>query len=182
MRDSLNLPNLFTFLRIVLAPFVIQSILAGQHIRALLLLVAAALTDVFDGALARGLGSTTNTGAYLDPVADKILLSGVYLAMAAARIVPWWFVALIFGRDLFILAGAGVSFLFLGRRKFPPSVWGKLCTFFQAGTAVVWMARNAAPSPTLNQLAGALLWPTAAATVWSGLHYAWRALREARTH
>ncbi len=181
MRDALNLPNLFTAARIVLAPFVIRAVLAGDHTLALGLFGVAAITDFFDGAAARRFGSATPAGAYLDPIADKLLLSGVYLAMAIAAILPWWFVALIFGRDLLILAGAGIALFFTDARKFPPTFWGKLSTLFQAITGAVWLLRNATPSPALDAGAQMLIWPTAAATVWSGLHYAWRAAGARRT-
>ena len=181
MRDVLNIPNLFTAVRIVLAPFVIRAVLVGDHKLALALFAIAAITDFFDGAAARRFGSTTAAGAYLDPIADKLLLSGVYLAMALAAILPWWFVALIFGRDLLILAAAAIALFFTDVRKFPPSFWGKLSTLFQATTAAVWLFRNAVPSPALDSIAHALIWPTAALTVWSGLHYAWRGSGARRT-
>src|SRR5580704_6321728 len=100
-----NLPNLLTLTRLVLVPFVIQAILDGHHFRALALFAAAAVTDVMDGAAARRLRLATPIGAYLDPIADKCLLSGVFLALAMARVVPWWFVAVVFGRDIYILIG-----------------------------------------------------------------------------
>src|SRR5438067_8641369 len=139
----LNLPNFFTLARLVLTPFIVKEILDGRHILALELFALAAFTDILDGAAARRFGVTTETGAYFDPIADKCLLSGVFLALAIARIVPWWLVAIIFGRDLLILAGTGIVLLFTSVRRFPPSVWGKASTFVQILTAVAWMARNA---------------------------------------
>src|SRR5690349_12569245 len=112
MPGWLNLPNLFTLSRLLLTPFVVNAILEGRHGAALALFVAAGFTDYLDGAAARRLGLTTQTGAYLDPIADKCLLCGVYLALAAARIVPRWVVAIIFGRDLLILAGVAVVLMF----------------------------------------------------------------------
>jgi len=85
---------------------------------------------------------TTQVGAYLDPIADKCLLSGVYLALAWAHLVPWWLVAIIFGRDIYILAAVAVVMLFTPIRGFPPSIWGKVSTFVQICTAVLWMART----------------------------------------
>lgn len=182
MRDILNVPNLFTAVRIVLAPFVIRAVIVGEHRLALILFIAAAITDFFDGMAARRFGSITTAGQYLDPIADKLLFSGVYLALAVAAILPWWFVGLIFGRDLLIVVWAGVTLIFTRRRKFTPSLWGKLSTLLQAMTAAAWLFRNAAPAaPALGALAAALIWPTAAATAWSGIHYAWRAAREPGT-
>src|SRR5262244_2762586 len=105
MPSWLNLPNSLTLLRLLLVPFVILEILAGRHFDALVIFTVAAVTDVLDGAAARRLGSSTSTGAYFDPIADKCLLSGVFLALAMAGLAPIWFVAVIFGRDLYILLG-----------------------------------------------------------------------------
>jgi cardiolipin synthase len=177
-----NLPNLFTSLRIVAMPFIALAVLSGRHVAALALFLAAGITDLVDGALARRLNCATQAGAYLDPVADKVLLGGVYLTLAFARIVPWWFVALVFGRDLYILAAAGLIMLTTAHRKFPPSRWGKYSTFFQISAAVAWMVRNAAPSAFTNTAATALLWTSAALTVISGLHYTWRGAQLLRRH
>ncbi len=175
-----NVANAFTAARLGLVPFVVQAILEGRHLAALALFGAAAVTDVLDGATARRFGLGTPVGAYLDPIADKCLLSGAFLALAAAGIVPWWLVAVIFGRDLYILAGAIMMLLLTPVRKFPPSVWGKLSTFVQILTATAWMVRNAFGTPFANHLAALSIWPCAAFTAWSGIHYTWRALRAVR--
>jgi cardiolipin synthase (CMP-forming) len=177
-----SIPNLFTLARLLLAPLVIRAILHGDHGAALAFFAAAAATDGIDGALARRFGWITRAGAYLDPVADKVLLSGVYLALAIAGILPWWFVGLIFARDLLILAASLFALLFTSYRTFEPSPWGKLSTFLQVVTAVAWMARNVLVMDVADAVARALIWPTAAATIWSGLHYGWRALRASRSH
>ena len=177
-----SVPNVLTALRLLLTPVVLVAILEGEHRAALAFFAAASATDGLDGYLARTFGWTTPEGAILDPIADKLLLGGVYLAMATAHTIPWWFVGLVLGRDLLILAAAGIAILFTRMRRFPPSVWGKLSTFLQVLTAVVWMARNAAIWAPLSPLAEALLWPAAAATVWSGLHYGWRGIMALRAH
>jgi cardiolipin synthase (CMP-forming) len=177
-----NVPNLFTLLRLLLAPVIIQAILDGKHMAALAIFAGAAATDIIDGAVARHFHMSTQTGAYLDPIADKCLLSGVYLALAAAGIVPWWLVGIIFGRDIYIVLGVATVMLFTSLRRFPPSVWGKAATFAQIVTAVAWMARNANQVPALDEFARFLLWPCAALTIVSGMHYTWRGLRTARAH
>jgi cardiolipin synthase len=178
----INLPNLFTLLRLALVPFVIQAILDGRHFRALALFALAAVTDVLDGAAARRFALSTQAGAYLDPIADKCLLSGVYLALAAAGSIPWWLVAVIFGRDLYILAAVAIIMWSTPIRGFPPSVWGKVSTFVQIVTAVVWMARNVLGFRVLDAVSTATLWPCAAFTLWSGVHYTWRGIQIARAH
>jgi cardiolipin synthase (CMP-forming) len=173
----INIPNSFTLIRILLAPVVVMAILDGHLSAALGWFIAAGATDVIDGALARRFGLMTTTGAYLDPIADKLLLSGSFLALAAAKVVPWWLVAVIFGRDLYIMAGALAMMRLKGARKFPPSIWGKLSTFIQVLTAVSWMAKDLLQHGALAGFAAATVWPCAAVTLWSGIHYTWRATR-----
>ena len=164
-----NAANLFTLLRLVLTPVITADILYGKWTRALILFFAAGITDVIDGFLARRFGQPTRAGAYFDPIADKILLVAIYLALGAAQAIPWWMVALVFARDLLILGMAAYGLLFTSVRKFPPSVWGKISTFFQIAAAMVVMGDRAGiPAPV--RLALALM---VAATLWSGLHYAW---------
>jgi len=164
----------------MLAPFVAADILEGYYGRAIALAFFAGLTDVFDGLLARKMGESTATGAYLDPIADKILLSAIYVALGVAHAIPWWMVGVVFGRDVLILGMAAYGILFTSVRKFPPSVWGKLSTFFQISAALMVMcARAGFPAPVTLAV-----WLMVAATVWSGVHYAWRgiALLSTRTN
>jgi cardiolipin synthase (CMP-forming) len=173
----INVPNFFTLIRILLAPVVVAAILRGDLSAALAWFLAAGATDVIDGAVARRYGLMTSVGAYLDPIADKLLLSGSFLALAAAKVVPWWLVAVIFGRDFYILAGALAIMRLKHVCKFPPSIWGKLSTFIQVLTAVSWMARDLLLSNALERFATATIWACAAATIWSGIHYTWRSAR-----
>jgi len=182
MRKLASLPNLLTIARVLLAPFVFLAIVNGRHTSALILFACAAFTDGLDGMLARRFGQITPVGAYLDPIADKVLLSGVYLSLAIAGSVPWWLVVVIFGRDIFLLASSGIALLFTDFRQFQPSVWGKASTFVQIACAIAWMMQNALESPAFHALAQALVWPTVAATIWSALHYGWRGFRFVRAH
>jgi cardiolipin synthase len=175
MTRPVNAANLLTLLRLVLVPFVILAILEGRHTLALALFAGAALTDLLDGAVARRFRLATPVGAWLDPVADKCLLSGAFLALAAAGMMPWWLVGIVFGRDFYILAGAASVMLLTSVRKFPPSIWGKVSTFVQILTVVVSMAGDVGA-------ARVMLWPCAAFTVWSGIHYTWRTVQVARMH
>lgn len=175
-------PNFFTILRLVLVPSVVYTILTGRNRQALMLFLAAAVTDVLDGAAARLFQSTSQLGAYLDPVADKALLSGVFLALAAAGHIPWWLVGLIFGRDIYLLTAVGLFLWLTPHRKFPPSVWGKISTFVQVVTVLAWMARNMQHSVALDSISAATLWPCAVFTVWSGVAYTWRGVQLVRIH
>lgn len=173
----LNLPNLLTGVRLLLTPFVVVAILEHRYERALVLFFAAGFSDGLDGFLARRYGWITRLGTYLDPVADKALLVSVYLALGAAGALPQWLVALVVGRDILILLLAGVGFVFLKEREFPPALWGKVSTVIQIATAFLATAHFAYPG---LGLAGALEAFTALAgvgTTWSGLYYLWRAGR-----
>ena len=176
MPPWVNLANLFTLLRLALVPFVVSDIIFGFHFRALVLFFIAAVTDVIDGAIARSSDATTQSGAYLDPIADKCLLSGVFFALWAAGIVPAWYVGIVFGRDLLILAGVLAALVLTKVRKFPPSHWGKVSTFVQIVTAISWMTQNAWPRPAFQGIARALLWISAAFTAASGVDYARRGI------
>jgi cardiolipin synthase (CMP-forming) len=172
----INAPNFFTFLRLLLAPWIALDIVHGHWGRAIIVLFAAGFTDVIDGFLARNLGTPTRVGAYFDPIADKILLAAIYIALGVSRAIPVWMVALVFGRDLLILAMAAYGLAFTSVRKFPPSVWGKISTFFQIAAALVVMGdRDGIPAPV--RLALALM---VATTAWSGIHYVWTGVRVLR--
>ena len=182
MSQLATIPNLLTIARLLLAPFACRAILNGRHTAALVLFACAALTDGLDGMLARHYGQTTSAGALLDPIADKLLLSGVYVSLAIAGSVPWWLVIVVLGRDVFLLASSGIVLLFTDLRRFQPSVWGKISTLVQIVCAVAWMLQNYGISPQFRGVAPALVWPTAAVTLWSGLHYIWRTIRSLRAH
>ena len=167
-----NLPNLFTLARLVLAPFVAADILHHRDGRAIVLFFLAGLTDVIDGFLARRLKTSTPAGAYFDPIADKILLSVIYVSLGVIGAIPWWMVAVVFGRDVLILAMAAYGLLFTTLREFPPSVWGKISTFFQIFAALVVMgARAGIPAPVTLALCLMLV-----GTIASGVHYVWRGI------
>jgi len=174
---NFNLANLLTSLRLVLTPVTVYAVLGGRYREALFVLLAAGATDGLDGLAARKLHLETRLGAYLDPIADKTLLGAMYLALGAVGAVPWWLVALVFGRDVLILAMAGAALLFTHYRDFPPSVWGKLSTCCQIGAALAALTAVAFPSwriPTAP-----FVWAAAAATAWSGAAYLMRGAKMA---
>src|SRR5215813_2125752 len=106
MAAWLNLPNALTLLRLALVPFILQATLTNEHGRALAIFLAAGFTDLLDGAIARRFGSSTQAGAYLDPIATKVLFTGDFVALAAPHPFRGWFLGLVLGRDVYILAGA----------------------------------------------------------------------------
>ncbi|MGO9894707.1 MAG: CDP-alcohol phosphatidyltransferase family protein [Bryobacteraceae bacterium] len=173
----LNPPNALTALRILLTPVVIVAILEARHMLALEWFLLAAVTDVVDGALARRLEQPTVIGAYFDPIADKCLLSGVFLALGWSRLVPRWMVAIVLGRDLYILLAALACLLWTPLRKFPPSLWGKASTFMQISTVVAWLVRDAYGTAPLRAAADILMWLAASLALASGIEYTIRGTR-----
>jgi CDP-diacylglycerol--glycerol-3-phosphate 3-phosphatidyltransferase len=181
MPGWVNLPNLFTALRVALTPVVVWGIVARRPALALVAFAAAAFTDYLDGAAARGMKLGTQVGAVFDPIADKCLLSSIFVALAAAGRMPWWMVWIVLGRDLFILLGAAVLVSATRIRKFPPSWWGKISTCVQISTVIVWMAASLWNFPVLEWLERAGLWICPGVTIWSGIHYTWRAAKTVST-
>jgi cardiolipin synthase len=179
---SLNLPNLLTIGRLLLVPFVIRNLWTCNFRLALTLVFVAGGTDAVDGYLARHFNWTTRLGAYLDPIADKLLLVSVYVMLAVDRAVPVWLVWLVLGRDVLILAMVAWGWWVAGIRSFPPSVWGKISTSLQILTALVVMSTRAFPAQIPEgTLQSGLVLLTAAAAVWSGLNYGWRGMEILRT-
>jgi len=159
------LPNLFTAARLALVPWIAVLVLHGRFRAALLLTLIAGLTDAADGFLARYFGWTSRAGAWLDPLADKALLVTLFIVLGWVGAMPWWLVALVFARDIVILAMVGAAFAFTSIRDFPPSVWGKLSTIVQVGACLGALLLRSGPGLLF------LVWATALATAWSGVDY-----------
>jgi cardiolipin synthase len=172
----LTIPNLFTMVRILMTPFILFELAHGEFLIGGWLFGAAAFTDLLDGAVARRFGGESKVGLYLDPVADKILLSSIYIGLAAGHAIRLWVVAIIFGRDLWILLLAGIALQFTRFRKLEPSVWGKASTFMQIMTAVAIMAARGYHDAVLARISLALIWGVAALALISAADYSLRGL------
>lgn len=169
-----TLANQLTLLRLALIPFFAVAVLGRRYDWALALLLAAGVSDALDGILARSLRQHTALGAYLDPIADKLLLSTGFVVLAIRGDLPWTLAILVLGRDVVIVAIALVLVLAAGLGPFPPSLYGKACTMAQVLAVIAVVAEKVIPGATLVWTKDLLLWLTAALTVLSGVHYAWR--------
>jgi cardiolipin synthase len=107
----LSIPNLITLARILLVPVVVWAITAGEMQFAFLLFVAAGISDAVDGFLAKRFGMTTELGAYLDPLADKVLIVSIYLSLGFVGAIPLWLVILVVSRDIMIVGAIMLSWL-----------------------------------------------------------------------
>ena len=127
----LNLPNLITIARILLVPVVVWAIASGEMQIAFLLFLAAGLSDAVDGFLAKRFGMTSELGAHLDPLADKILIVSIYIALGITQAIPRWIVILVVSRDILIV-GAIMLAWFLGKpMRVKPVLVSKLNTVAQ---------------------------------------------------
>jgi cardiolipin synthase (CMP-forming) len=127
----LTAPNQLTLLRMIFVPFVVIELVDGHYFWALVLFVVAGLSDGLDGLLARRLKQQTQLGQYLDPIADKLLLSTMFLVLSILRNIPWKYTIVVFSRDISILAASAVLFAIAGLRDFRPSIFGKANTLSQ---------------------------------------------------
>lgn len=153
-----TIPNLFTALRILVTPFILWALGDRRFILGGWMVGIAAFTDLLDGAVARRFGGETKFGQYLDPIADKILLSAVYIGLGLGGAVPWWVLIVIFGRDLWILVLSGVALTLTKYRELQPSNWGKASTFVQVMTAVGVLAGEGYRDPVLLSVCTGLFW------------------------
>ena len=167
----LTVPNQLTFLRLGFLPFFIISIQYRRYDIALAVLIIAALTDGLDGLLARTLNQKTALGAYLDPIADKLLLSSSFVVLALNRKISWWLAILVLGRDSLLLTSAAVILVVAGYRLFPPSVYGKLTTALQILLVFAVVLLAVADWRWLQVLRTILEYLVAGFTVFSGFHY-----------
>jgi cardiolipin synthase len=171
-------PNLLTLIRICLAPFLVAAILEGHFLLSFWLFIAAGLTDALDGALARWLKQRSTFGAYLDPVADKLLLSTLFLVLLYKGLMPTTVTVLVFGRDVGILLVSALLYAAVGRREFNPSIWGKANTLAQIAAVAAVLLRQVTPEwHWVVVFRTVALDATIALTVISGLHYAWTVSR-----
>jgi len=170
-------PNLLTLLRICLMPFLVAAILEHRYGLGFVLFIVAGLTDALDGTLARLLQQRTMLGQYLDPVADKLLLSTLFIVLTHQSLIPTTVTVLVFGRDLGILMVAALLYAAAGRREFAPSLFGKANTIAQVAAVAAVLLHQLVPAPWVVDFRVFALDATMALTVISGLHYAWNTAR-----
>jgi len=164
-------PNQLTLLRLIFIPFVITNVLDDNWQWALALLVLAGLSDALDGWLARILDQRTLLGQYLDPIADKLLLSSLFLVLAIAHKIPWKYTVLVLSRDVCILATSMALYATVGFRDFRPSIFGKINTVCQIGAIFFVVLAQVLVTPSVVALKYVFLYATFGFTLLSGIHY-----------
>lgn len=185
--------NQLTFLRLIAIPFFIICVLTNRPGLALILFVAAAVTDWFDGLIARFLGQTTALGAFLDPVADKLLLTSAFICLTipdhpkllpdfmAPNHVPIQLTILTISRDTFIVMTSIILYFVYGITRFPPTIWGKITTCVEMVAISLFLYFNTQGQESVIVIWAA--WTTLVLVVASGVHYIYRCsvmIREAQ--
>ena len=172
--------NQLTILRMVFIPIFVILLVYNQLGWAFFIFILAGVTDGLDGLMARLLEQKTSLGAYLDPIADKLLLTTSFVVLSIRglglpNVVPLWLTILVISRDVILIASALIIIISTGHRTFPPSIYGKATTCFQILTilSVLFLNYKTLTPPPLYLMY--LL--TGMITVFSGLHYVYRGKR-----
>ncbi len=164
-------PNQLTLLRMIFVPFIVIHLVEGRYLWALVVFVIAGFSDGLDGLLARTLHQQTLLGQYLDPIADKLLLSTVFLVLSILRKIPWKYTVVVFSRDISILAASAVLFAIAGLRNFRPSIFGKANTVSQIAAVFFVLLYQIRPLRGIWIARTEFLRATFFFTIISALHY-----------
>lgn len=171
LSQVLTAPNQLTLLRMIFVPFIVIHLVEGHYLWALVVFVIAGFSDGLDGLLARTLHQQTLLGQYLDPIADKLLLSSMFLVLSILHKIPWKFTVLVFSRDISILAASAVLFAIAGLRDFRPSIFGKANTFSQISAVFFVLLLEVRRSRWIWIARTIFLRATFIFTILSALHY-----------
>lgn len=171
----LTLANRLTILRILITPVITVLLLYRQMAAALALFLLAGITDGLDGLVARWWGQKTTLGMVLDPVADKLLLTSTLVTLTILKELPRWFTIIVVSRDVLLIGGSVILYMFLGKIGMPPSWLGKTTTGFQMVTVLSAMLDNFIPEIGLAILPLTVI--TLILTITSGLDYIYRGAR-----
>jgi cardiolipin synthase (CMP-forming) len=170
-------PNLLTLMRLFIIPFLLIEILDGHYGIAFALFMLAGISDALDGLLARWLSQKTTLGQYLDPIADKLLLSSLFVVLTHVGMIPLYVTVLVFSRDVGILLISTLLFVTGSLRDFRPSVFGKLNTFVQIVALIAVLCQKLFVSPELAMFKDVLVRAIAVLAPLSAAQYAWIVLR-----
>ena len=177
---NLTVANQLTILRIVLVPFFVLLVVYGRLGAALLVFIVAGATDALDGLIARRAGQRTSLGAWLDPMADKLLLVTTFIVLTVPGIsltnhLPLWLTVLVISRDVVIVGVVAIVNLAVGPRTFKPSFLGKATTAVFIVTSVIIMYFNYRMETSVLVDAG--IWISLGLTVVSSADYFFRLRR-----
>jgi cardiolipin synthase (CMP-forming) len=175
-------PNQLTLLRMIFVPFIVIHLVDGRYLWALIVFVVAGFSDGLDGLLARTLHQQTVLGQYLDPIADKLLLSTMFLVLSILHRIPWKYTVVVFSRDISILAASAVLFAIAGLRNFRPSIFGKANTFSQICAVFFVLLLQVHPTRWVWISRTVSLRATFLFTIVSAVHYVFLVQHRLRAH
>lgn len=173
--NTVSVPNALTLIRIVLIPWFAILLFNRSFHQAVWVFAGAAVTDGLDGLIARWFSQKTRLGAFLDPVADKLLLSTAYIALAVMGDLPVWVTVIVISRDVIIALGVSVFFLHRIELEARPSIYSKLTTLFQV--LLVLAVLSSGYFLVGEGIRQGLIWITVVLTVISGFHYIYTGLK-----
>jgi cardiolipin synthase (CMP-forming) len=182
LRQILTAPNQLTLLRMIFLPFIVIDVVKHDFKWALALFVLAGLSDGLDGLLARTLHQQTLLGQYLDPIADKLLMTTLFLVLSIEHQIPWKYTILVFSRDVSILIISGVLYAIAGLRDFRPSIFGKANTFAQVGAIFFVLLLLVEPVRWVWIARTTFLRATFFFTIVSAVHYAFLVQHRLHVH
>ncbi|MBI5904394.1 MAG: CDP-alcohol phosphatidyltransferase family protein [Deltaproteobacteria bacterium] len=181
----INIANGLTAMRVLLVPLFAYLLISGREREALVVFGVCGVSDGLDGLLARWLRQRTLVGAFLDPIADKLLMATAFIVLAYVRIIPTWLTVLVISRDLFILVGSSLYLLLLESTDIRPTGMSKLNTGVQILTVVYYLAVAAFPEAADSigasdgtVVASVVLTVCALTTVLSGVQYLYLGIRK----
>jgi cardiolipin synthase len=182
LSQILTAPNQLTLLRMIFVPFIVIHLVEGRYLWALIVFVIAGFSDGLDGLLARRLHQQTLLGQYLDPIADKLLLSTMFLVLSILHKIPWKFSVVVFSRDISILAASAVLFAIAGLRNFSPSIFGKANTLCQIAGVFFVLLFQVRPLRWVWIARTVSLRATFIFTIISAIHYVLLVQQRLRAH
>ena len=182
LKDLRAAPNQLTFLRLCIIPFLVTAVLDGRYRTAFALFILAGISDGLDGLLARILHQRTRLGEYLDPVADKLLLSTLFLGLMHQGLISRRVTILVFSRDVGIVVVGALLFATTGARDFRPSIFGKANTFAQIAAVFFVLLLEVHNAPWIAISRRFFLRATFTFTIVSALHYVLLVGQRLRTH
>jgi cardiolipin synthase len=165
----LNIPNTLTILRVLLVPIFVISLLNRHFGWSLVIFVVAGITDAIDGVIARIAHQKTTLGEYLDPIADKLLLTSAFVALAILKTIPSWLAVIVLTRDVIISLGFIILFLMDRKPEIRPTTFSKANTVIQVLT--IALALFSRIQVSVSGLVSGMIWVAAGTTILTGLQY-----------
>lgn len=164
----MNVPNALTIIRILLIPLFLYKIIQGEMVFATAVYLTAAVTDGLDGFIARVWKLQTKLGTFLDPMADKLLITTSFLVLSILKIIPLWLALAVISRDFIIVSGSLLVYLMKDELTIRPQPIGKVTTFFQFGYILLVLLQSASDFTFPSTLYSPMVLITGGLTVVSG--------------